>query len=92
MYEERHQEHYIPLREYLLENLDKTIMIAQDGVNYLVEKYPVYKEKVILSRLGTMDQGLAILPQSMDEFLTCQLFYGLSYKTNTSYCGGISPN
>ena len=68
LYEERHQEHYIPLREYLLENLDKTIMIAQDGVNYLVEKYPVYKEKVILSRLGTMDQGLAILPQSMDEF------------------------
>ena len=34
------REHYIPLREYLLENLDKTIMIAQDGVNYLVEKYP----------------------------------------------------
>lgn len=33
-----------------------------------MEKYPVYKEKVILSRLGTMDQGLAILPQSMDEF------------------------
>ncbi len=67
LYEERRQEHYIPLREYLLKNLDKTIMIAQDGADYLVGKYPIYKEKIVLSRLGTTDHGLAIVPQSMDE-------------------------
>ena len=67
LYEERRQEHYIPLREYLLANLDKTIMIAQDGVDYLVGKYPIYREKIVLSRLGTTDHGLAIVPQSMDE-------------------------
>lgn len=42
-------------------------MIAQDGVDYLVGKYPIYREKIVLSRLGTTDHGLAIVPQSMDE-------------------------
>lgn len=46
LYEERRQEHYIPLREYLLANLDKTIMIAQDGVDYLVGKYPIYRKRL----------------------------------------------
>lgn len=67
LYEEKRIGHYIPLREYLLANLNKTIMIAQDGVDYLVSKYPAYKENIVLSRLGTLDHGLAALPQSRDE-------------------------
>lgn len=54
LYEERRNTSYIPLREYLLEILDKVILIAQDGINYLGAKYPSCKNKLVLSRLGTV--------------------------------------
>ena len=54
LYEERHETHYIPMREFLLKTLDKVILISQDGVNYLSARYPAYKKKLILSRLGVL--------------------------------------
>lgn len=57
---------YIPLREYLLDNLDYTVMIANNGINYLSEKYPGYTSKVVLSRLGTTDYGLGPVPKPND--------------------------
>lgn len=57
---------YIPLREYLLDNLDYTVMIADNGINYLSEKYPGYTSKVVLSRLGTTDYGLGPVPEPND--------------------------
>lgn len=57
---------YIPLREYLLDNLDYTVMIANNGINYLSEKYPGYTSKVVLSRLGTTDYGLGPVPEPND--------------------------
>lgn len=73
LYEERHSECYIPLREYLLSNLDLTVMIGQDGVDYLAGKYPAYENEIVLSRLGSTDHGLAVVPQSKDEiwFVSC---------------------
>lgn len=58
LYEERRREQYIPLRSYLLRNLDWTVMIAQNGVDYLAGKYPEYSDKLMLSRLGVTDNGL----------------------------------
>ncbi len=54
---------YIPLREYLLDNLDYTVMIANNGIDYLSEKYPAHISKVVLSRLGTIDYGLGPVPK-----------------------------
>ncbi|WP_297677981.1 glycosyltransferase [uncultured Bacteroides sp.] len=54
LYEERRKVSYIPLRECLLKALDKVILIAQNGVDYLVTKYPEYQDKLVLSRLGTV--------------------------------------
>lgn len=65
LYEERRVEKYIPLREFLLEKLDKTVMIAQHGVDYLTKNYSTYSDKIVLYRLGTLDRGLAIIPNSL---------------------------
>lgn len=58
LYEERRKGNYIPLRPYLLKQLDHTIMIAKNGIDYLAGKYPKYRNKLMLSRLGVMDHGL----------------------------------
>lgn len=58
LYEERHNENYIPLRPYLLKQLDHTIMIAKNGIDYLAGKYPEYRHKLMLSRLGVSNYGL----------------------------------
>lgn len=58
LYEERRKNNYIPLREFLLDKLDETILISQDGVDYLMKKFPEYKHKIKLSRLGVSDNGL----------------------------------
>ena len=57
---------YIPLREYLLDHLDYTVMIAKAGVDYLSKKYPGHVSKVVLSRLGTLDYGLGPVPSKDD--------------------------
>lgn len=57
---------YIPLREFLLDNLDHTVMIANNGINYLSNKYPEHMSKVVLSRLGTIDYGLGPVPKPND--------------------------
>lgn len=54
LYEKRRETHYIPLREFLLNALDKVILISQNGVDYLANLYPAYKDKLTLSRLGTL--------------------------------------
>lgn len=64
LYEEFRPEGYIPLREFLLDNLDHTVMIAQDGMNYLSDKYPGHSSKLVLSRLGTPDYGLGPAPKT----------------------------
>jgi len=57
---------YIPLRECLLDNLDYTVMIAMNGVDYLSKKYPEHMSKVVLSRLGTKDYGFGPVPTPND--------------------------
>lgn len=57
LYEERNSDHYIPARRLLLRKLDQVYLISQDGYDYLTGKYPDYKKKMAISRLGTLDNG-----------------------------------
>ncbi|MEI6122910.1 MAG: glycosyltransferase [Bacteroidota bacterium] len=62
LYNERSQNNYLPLRNFLFKNLDAIFPISSDGVNYI---HRVYKKSdsetganVILSKLGTNYFGL----------------------------------
>lgn len=58
LYEEMHACRYIPFREKSFESLDKLILISEDGYNYITQRYPVFKGKCTVSRLGTKDYGV----------------------------------
>lgn len=57
LYEYRNSNDYIPLREYLFENIDKIVAISKDGSEYLKKRYGKYQSKITFSRLGTLDYG-----------------------------------
>ena len=52
LYEEISRLGYIPYRKLQLKNLDYLYLISEDGLDYMIEKYPQYKEKYKLSYLG----------------------------------------
>lgn len=62
LYEEERDVSYIPMREHLLEKLDRVVLIADDGKNYLAAKYPAFKDKLEVSRLGTTDYSVKNVP------------------------------
>ena len=55
LYEFRHRKNYLPLRRHVFQNLDEIYCISCDGIRYLEEKYPEFREKFKLSRLGTIN-------------------------------------
>ena len=73
LYEERRDVSYIPMREYLLSKLCRVILIAEDGKNYLIKKYPAYKNKLEVSRLGTLDYSIVNTksPQGKINLVSC---------------------
>ena len=58
LYEERNTDNYIPARRVLLKEFDRVYLISQDGYNYLTSKFPEYRNKMAISRLGTLDNGI----------------------------------
>lgn len=58
LYEERNSDHYIPVRRLLLRKFNKVYLISQDGYDYLSGKFPEYKGKMAISRLGTSNNGI----------------------------------
>lgn len=58
LYPARNASHYLPLRPFLLENLDAVYPCSNNGSNYLKETYPEWKDKVATAYLGTMDYGV----------------------------------
>jgi len=58
LYEERSKYRFIPFREFQLKYIDKLILISQDGLDYISHKYPIYRDKYLLHRLGTEDMGI----------------------------------
>lgn len=56
VYFERHKPAYLPLRNFIIGNLDATYCISQNGKEYLDElTQQKYSQKIKLSRLGTFN-------------------------------------
>lgn len=53
LYEYRSPKNYIPMRNYIYENIDEIHSISDDGIKYLTQRVPKLKDKLVLSRLGT---------------------------------------
>jgi colanic acid/amylovoran biosynthesis glycosyltransferase len=49
---------YAPLRKQIFSHADVIAPISNDGKTYLENKYPVFKHRLFLSRLGVFDHGL----------------------------------
>jgi glycosyltransferase involved in cell wall biosynthesis len=77
LYEEERDVSYIPMREHLLEKLDRVVLIADDGKNYLAVKYPAFKDKLEVSRLGTMDYSVKKVssPHGKINLVSCSTIY-----------------
>jgi glycosyltransferase involved in cell wall biosynthesis len=77
LYEEERDVSYIPMREYLIEKLDKVILIAEDGKKYLANKYPAFRDKYEVSRLGTTDHSVkdVLAPNGMINLVSCSTVY-----------------
>lgn len=58
LYEQFRKTDYIAMRPFLLDTLDEVILICDDGLHYLADKYPAYKDTLTISRLGTIDHGI----------------------------------
>lgn len=57
LYEELHSG-YAPLREEIFSDADLIVTVSDNGKNYLQHKYPTFKNKINVSRLGVFDNGL----------------------------------
>ncbi|HTJ53435.1 MAG TPA: glycosyltransferase [Cyclobacteriaceae bacterium] len=59
LYESR-QNNYIPFRRQILKAVDFILPISKNGSDYLISKYPAFKNKIIINRLGTLNKGRSI--------------------------------
>ena len=57
LYAYRNSMNYLPLRHYILKNIDKVYPCSQDGSDYLINLYPDYRGKIQTDYLGTRDRG-----------------------------------
>lgn len=55
LYEEENPSSYLPLRRYILKNIDSLFSISNDGCKYLSGRYSEAAEKVRLSYLGVKE-------------------------------------
>lgn len=58
LYSERNPFNYIPMREYLLREMDYVFPCSEHGGSYLRGKYKDYEHKIITSYLGSEDYGI----------------------------------
>lgn len=59
LYDYRHRAHYIPFYKYIIQNIDFIYPVSNDGVKYLHKKYPQYKAKILLARLGVKNSSIS---------------------------------
>jgi len=57
LYEEAHVPPYIPFRQKTLEKINKCYAISNHGKNYMVDRYEIPSDRVVVSRLGVDDPG-----------------------------------
>jgi colanic acid/amylovoran biosynthesis glycosyltransferase len=65
IYEERHPNNYLPYRNLLAENLDSVYTISENGNLYISDRYTRLKEKLQVSRLGTLP--LMSIPEKRND-------------------------
>nr|WP_319488273.1 glycosyltransferase [uncultured Caproiciproducens sp.] len=59
LYAYRNSMNYLPLRHYLLKNIDMVYPCSQNGRDYLINLYPDYQNKIQTAYLGTRNYGPA---------------------------------
>lgn len=57
LYAERHSPSYLPFQRTIIEKLDRTYSISENGKDYLGNRYPELKEKIGIERLGTINSS-----------------------------------
>ncbi len=65
VYEERHPNNYLPYRNLLAENLDSVYTISENGNLYISDRYTRLKDKLQVSRLGTLP--LMSIPEKRND-------------------------
>ena len=58
LYSERNSSNYIPLREYMLSQVDYIYPCSYNGRDYLIDRYPNYSDKISTAYLGSEDHGI----------------------------------
>lgn len=58
LYEYTNKNNYIPLRKFIIKNLDTVYCISNDGKQYLENKYGDIGKNIEVSPLGTRDNGI----------------------------------
>lgn len=72
LYSERNLIGYLPYQNISMKMLDKVFPCSDDGVTYLTEKYPDFKDKLLTARLGTVDNGERTYTSTKEKiFVTC---------------------
>lgn len=72
LYEERHENHFLPYRKFTLAKLNQVHCISEHGRKYLLNNYPMYTPRFEVSRLGVLDNGIAIWSKSKTlRILSC---------------------
>lgn len=70
IYEERRG--YLPMQKYLIEATNIIFPCSKDGENYLRNKYPHQKNKIMTSYLGTYDHGTTnIIDNEFINIVSC---------------------
>lgn len=59
LYEERNRLKYLPMREYILERIDRVYVCSHNGADYLQQRYPAFQEKIRVGYIGTLDCGIS---------------------------------
>lgn len=67
LYAYRNSAGYLPLRYYILKNIDNVYPCSENGSSYLKEHYPNYSDKIQTAYLGSRDCGEG-KPSSGDVF------------------------
>lgn len=86
LYEELYSKNYIPFRKFIFSRINTLFSISKNGVNYLSKKYPTYKNKFKLSRLGI---PISKFPTTLNEknvtsfvIVSCSNIYNIKRVDN----------
>lgn len=72
LYENRNRLNYLPMREYLLQNVESVYVCSQDGAEYLRKGHPGFLDKIKVGYVGTLDCGqLEMKRGAVFHIVTC---------------------